>query len=116
MAVLAHDAEEAEEVILLPVRGDEGAAALVPDHDAFGHQLVDGLAQCADRNAEALDQLALGRNRFARLPLALRQRGENGLLDVLVQDAADRTACIKSGTHLEILVGGPRSRLHGRFI
>ncbi|MCY1377367.1 hypothetical protein D9M69_649360 [compost metagenome] len=67
-----------------------GAAALMAHQDVLRGQLVDCLAQGADGYAEALRQEFFGRDRLALLPLALRQRGQHGLLDLRVQGTAER--------------------------
>ncbi|MNT16107.1 hypothetical protein D3C72_1511960 [compost metagenome] len=75
-------------MVVARVHGDVGAAPLVTHQDVLGGQVVDGLAQGADRHAETLGQVLFRGDRFALLPLALRQCGKHGLLDLLVQGTA----------------------------
>ena len=87
-----HDVEEVEQHPVAVVARDVGAAALLPDQDVLGDELVDRLADRADADAEALGQPALGRNRLAGLPFAAGQRVGELPLDVLVERAGQRDA------------------------
>ena len=90
--LLVDDVEEIEEHPVAVVARDVRAAALLPDQDVLGDELVDRPADGADAGAEALGEQALGRDRFAGLPLAARQRLREPALDVLVQRAGERHA------------------------
>jgi hypothetical protein len=67
------------------VRCDKGAAALLAQQDALGHELVDRLAYRADRDVEALGEPRLARDRFARLPFARREPAREAYLDFLIE-------------------------------
>ncbi|MNL63195.1 hypothetical protein D3C87_1873040 [compost metagenome] len=75
-------------MVIARVHRNVGAASLMTDQDVLGGQFVYGLAQGTDRHAESLGQVLFRRDCLALLPLALRQCGKHGLLDLLVQGTA----------------------------
>ncbi|KAH0431735.1 hypothetical protein KCU90_g5688, partial [Aureobasidium melanogenum] len=99
VAVVAHDAKEAEEMPVALMHRNEGAKALVPDQYVLSAQFVDRLAQRADRNAEAFRETFFRRNRLATLPLVRRQRRQQRVLDFLVPRAANGGRRLRHGAH-----------------
>ena len=82
--------QEAVLLVLLGVRGDEGALALAPHEQVLGGQFVDRLAHRALAHLEARGQFGLGRDRLAGLPVAALQATRDQRLHLLVQRAGGR--------------------------
>ncbi len=92
-AVAALDVEELEHEPPGVVRGDIGAAPLPAHDDVLGHELVDGLSDRADRDAELGAERGLARQRIARAEPRRLDGAEQGSLDRPVERHAGRLRC-----------------------
>ena len=102
--------EEVEEGAILGVRSDEGAPALLADEDPFRHELVDRLADRADRHVEALGELGLARDCLASLPFTGRQAAREPQLYFLVErtgrEASSREGVVRHAGNSSIRRAG----------
>ena len=62
--------EKSEQIAILAMLGDEGAAPLLADQHALVGKFVDSLAQGAHGDAEALSEFGFGGDDFAGSPFA----------------------------------------------
>ena len=92
-AVAALDVEELEQEAALVVRRHVGAAALAAHHDVLCTELVDGLAQRADRNAECPREYGLARQRGTGCERAGLDRAEQRALDGAIERHAGSVGC-----------------------
>src|SRR3954469_10918293 len=84
-AIAAHDVKEVIKLAIFGVYRDEGAAPLLTHDNFFRDQLVDCLADRADRNFELSRKLGLAWNRRAGLPLAGDQAARDSVFDFFIK-------------------------------